>query len=301
MPTASKMLSGRVFDSKTHSQNVGNREKWLGYLFGSCGALLLNAVLGTYLNILDTGVYAFLPKERAAFVLIMPGGGYGDVCSLVEGYSTAVAFLRAGYGAFIVNYSVGKVYPCIYRGGKPTCLAYATSDSPLGPFTYRGILVDNAKCDPQSWNIHGSIQEWNGQWYVFYHRSSKNSCFHRRLCVEKIRFNADGTIDEVKMTSQGAGLPFSGGERIEGWRACEVEGGAYIDGTDLVLCDGSAAYIRYVQLKDRNGVRIESEGNGAVRVFADGVPLERCSQGLHEIKLVCRGDLKIKSITFAES
>lgn len=48
------------------------------------------------------------------------------------------------------------VYPCVYRDKKLTCLAYATSKSPLGPFTYQGVIIDNAKCDPKSWNIHGS-------------------------------------------------------------------------------------------------------------------------------------------------
>lgn len=66
------------------------------------------------------------------------------------------------------------VYPCIYRHERPTCLAYATGNSPIGPFKYQGIIIDNIKCDPQSWNIHGSIEEFNGQWYVFYHRCSGN-------------------------------------------------------------------------------------------------------------------------------
>jgi arabinoxylan arabinofuranohydrolase len=84
------------------------------------------------------------------------------------------------------------VYSSIVRG-KPTSLAYATSKSPLGPFEYKGVIVDNDECDPQSWNNHGSIEEVNGQWYVFYHRSSQNRQQKRRLCVEPIFFNEDGT------------------------------------------------------------------------------------------------------------
>ncbi len=190
------------------------------------------------------------------------------------------------------------VYPCVHRQGRPTCLAYATSSSPLGPFTYRGIIIDNAKCDPQSWNIHGSIQEFGGQWYVFYHRCSGNCRSNRRLCVEKIFFNEDGTISEVKMTSQGAGLPFAVGEQIEGWRACEVEGGAYVDGTDLIMCNGSKAYFRYVQLGEKSRVRIDAEGEGSVLVYADDVLLEESAAGVREIKLLCSGDLKIRSLTF---
>ena len=81
------------------------------------------------------------------------------------------------------------VYADISRG-RPTCLAYATSRSPLGPFTKGGIIIDNTGCDPETWNNHGSIAEFNGQWYIFYHRSSQASNFNRRVCVEPIHFNA---------------------------------------------------------------------------------------------------------------
>ena len=46
-----KMLNGRIFDSRIRSRNITGKEKWLGYLIGPCGALLINAVLGgSFLN-----------------------------------------------------------------------------------------------------------------------------------------------------------------------------------------------------------------------------------------------------------
>lgn len=190
------------------------------------------------------------------------------------------------------------VYPCIYRKGRPTCLAYATSSSPLGPFTYRGIIIDNAKCDPESWNIHGSIEEFNGQWHVFYHRCSGNAREFRRLCVEKIYFNEDGTIDEVKMTSQGAGEPFAEGERIEGWRACEVEGGAYIKGTDLLMKKESSAVIRYCAFSGPVKMEVEAEGEGTLSATADGKPLESAEKGVHEVVLTASGELTVHAVRF---
>jgi hypothetical protein len=115
------------------------------------------------------------------------------------------------------------VYADISRG-RPTCLGYATSRSPLGPYTKRGILVDNTGCDPETWNNHGSIAEFNGEWYVFYHRSSQASRFNRRVCVEPIRFGADGSIDEVEMTTQGVSGPLPATQPIEAWRACLLGG-----------------------------------------------------------------------------
>lgn len=88
------------------------------------------------------------------------------------------------------------IYSLVYTdigGGKATRLSYATSRSPLGPFTKGGVIVDNDGCDRESWNNHGSIAEFGGQWYVFHHRSSQASRAHRRVCVEPIRFDAEGT------------------------------------------------------------------------------------------------------------
>lgn len=134
-------------------------------------------------------------------------------------------------GAFV--FKRNGIYYIVYadesrHGNKPTCLGYATSKSPKGPFKYRGVIIDNIGCDPKSWNNHGSIAEYRGQWYVFYHRSSHNSNVMRRACVEPICFNDDGTINEVEMTSQGAGNPLDAFVKIDAERACVLEGNCFI-------------------------------------------------------------------------
>ena len=62
-------LSLRMFNSQVHSRNVEGKEKWLGYLLGPCGALLLNAVLATYLNVYYTDVLK-LGTIWGGFVLV---------------------------------------------------------------------------------------------------------------------------------------------------------------------------------------------------------------------------------------
>ncbi|MGN1278469.1 MAG: MFS transporter, partial [Candidatus Onthovivens sp.] len=62
------IMNARIFNSKVHSKNVEGREKWLGYLIGPAGALLLNAVLATYLNIYYTDVL----KLSGLFLVIFP-------------------------------------------------------------------------------------------------------------------------------------------------------------------------------------------------------------------------------------
>lgn len=56
----------------------------------------------------NVGLYTFLVGDDRPFVLILPGGGYSDVCSPVEGYTVAIRLNELGYNAFIGNYSVGK-------------------------------------------------------------------------------------------------------------------------------------------------------------------------------------------------
>lgn len=66
------MLSGRIFNSRVHSKNVEGKEKWLGYLLGPCGALLLNAALATYLNVYYTDVLKLTTVWGGAFLILFP-------------------------------------------------------------------------------------------------------------------------------------------------------------------------------------------------------------------------------------
>lgn len=70
---ANLKLSNRIFNSKIKSQNVTGKEKWLGYLLGPCGALLINAILGgTFLNQYWTDVLKIGGLWGGAFLVIFP-------------------------------------------------------------------------------------------------------------------------------------------------------------------------------------------------------------------------------------
>lgn len=101
------------------------------------------------------------------------------------------------------------------NGANPTeTLAYAMSKSPLGPWNFKGIIM--AEHDNHCWTNHHSILEYKGQWYIFYHRNdfSPNMDKRRSARIEKIAFNSDGTIQEVKQTMRGVGIN-QAVERIE--------------------------------------------------------------------------------------
>ncbi len=68
----SKALSQRFFNSKIRSQNVGGKERWLGYMIGPCGSLLFSAVMGTYLNVYYTDVLNLGTVWGGMFLVIFP-------------------------------------------------------------------------------------------------------------------------------------------------------------------------------------------------------------------------------------
>ena len=170
------------------------------------------------------------------------------------------------------------LYTDISRG-RATCISYAVSDSPLGPFKKGGVIVDNIYCDPMTWNNHGSMECFKGQWYIFYHRSSFNSQFSRRLCAEKIFFNADGSIGEVCQTSTGASEKYKRGCTIPARSVCAMMGSCcliYANNSELLKSGGAdrvrpdSAKFKYVDLKGCRKITLNMRGKGVVSVYTDG-------------------------------
>ena len=66
------LLDCKALQSCVRSEEVKPAEKWLGYLLGPAGALLLNAVLATYLNVYYTDVLKLTHVLGGAFLVIFP-------------------------------------------------------------------------------------------------------------------------------------------------------------------------------------------------------------------------------------
>ena len=66
------LFDRKAFQSRVHTEEVNRREKWLGYLLGPTGALLLNAVLATYLNVYYTDVLKLTGLWGGAFLVVFP-------------------------------------------------------------------------------------------------------------------------------------------------------------------------------------------------------------------------------------
>jgi arabinoxylan arabinofuranohydrolase len=144
------------------------------------------------------------------------------------------------------------VYAALSMSNMASCISYSTSSSPWGPFKYGGVIINNDHCDPGNWNNHGSLVEFNGKWYVFYHRATHGSYTMRKACLEPIAFNEDGSIDEVEMTTQGAAGPLSAFNQMDAERACLLHGNVRIcansDDNEILtgIKDGDRAAYKYM-------------------------------------------------------
>jgi len=96
-------------------------------------------------------------------------------------------------GAWMHKYK-GKYY-FTYSTGDTHFLAYATGDSPYGPFIYQGTFMEPV----QGWTTHHSIIEQKGKWYIYYHDTQLSGKTHlRNIKVTELKHNADGSIELIK-------------------------------------------------------------------------------------------------------
>ena len=86
-------------------------------------------------------------------------------------------------------------YPTRPEGNqtRANVMVYSVAKSPLGPWEFKGSILDN-----DSLNIHGSITEFRDAWYLFYHVAGPSS-WERRVCVEPLSYEEDGSIRPLKM------------------------------------------------------------------------------------------------------
>lgn len=89
---------------------------------------------------------------------------------------------------------------------KVETLAYAMGDTPMGPFTFKGLIMDESPTG--CWTNHHSIVEYKGQWYLAYHHNDYSPNFdkNRSVRMDSLFFNADGTIQKVTPTLRGVGI-----------------------------------------------------------------------------------------------
>ncbi|WP_282165044.1 glycoside hydrolase family 43 protein [Cellulophaga baltica] len=95
------------------------------------------------------------------------------------------AWLHKYNGKYYFSYSTGDTH----------FICYAMGDTPYGPFTYGGRILNPVV----GWTSHHSICEVENKWYLFYHDASlsKGVTHLRSVKVAEITYRADGSIETL--------------------------------------------------------------------------------------------------------
>jgi hypothetical protein len=89
-------------------------------------------------------------------------------------------------------------------------VAYGTASSPLGPITKRAIILQkNLSLGIKGTGHHSVIRTSSGAYYIVYHRFGipGGDGTHREVCIDRLEFNADGTIRPVAVSLTGIYTP----------------------------------------------------------------------------------------------
>ena len=110
------------------------------------------------------------------------------------------------YYSYCTNWNTGGNQ----YGLSTAAIDYMVSDSPLGPFTYKGEVFKNiGNFFGTTGNNHHTIMQFKGEWYLFYHAQYLQDVMnlkdmgYRSTHIDKITMNSDGTMQQVKGTKTG--------------------------------------------------------------------------------------------------
>lgn len=139
-------------------------------------------------------------------------------------------------------------YYFIYSSKQNHELCYAMSDYPDKDFKFMGTLVSNGdvgyngRSQDDRLNMtgttHGSIEYINGKYYIFYHRLTHKSDYSRQGCAEEIFMNADGSFNQVEVTSCGLnGGPLKAQGKYSACIACNITNGKMPHGSNKIFTE----------------------------------------------------------------
>ena len=113
---------------------------------------------------------------------------------------------RQAEGPFAFEYNGNYYLTYPYVRNNTEVLGYAMSKNPMGPYEYKGLIMPEH--ENGCWTNHHSIINYKGQWYLFYHQNafSPKDDKRRSVQIDRLYFNPDGTIQEVKKTLRGVGI-----------------------------------------------------------------------------------------------
>ena len=215
-PLFTSSSAGQMIDSDVFTDPVSGQS----YLYYGNGRLLYR-LLGDDMMSVGTKEYD-----------ITPSGGTLQTYAYREG---VYVFYRNGLYYFL--WSVDDTGATNYH------VAYGTSTSPTGPIKVASkpiVIIQNAN-QKIFGTGHNSVLNIPGtdDWYIVYHRINKNYLsngpgYHREVCIDRLTFADDGTINQVTPTHEGI-APVNVSGLIDGIQ--EVEAGHTVHRSDKAVYD----------------------------------------------------------------
>lgn len=110
---------------------------------------------------------------------------------------TEAPFMVKRNGIYYMMYSNG------YWGNETYNVRYSTSNSPIGPWTYQGVIL-NSNAEDKGPGHHSVIKIGDcDEYYIVYHRYENASSGDRKIAIDHMYFNAAGLIEPINMTNYG--------------------------------------------------------------------------------------------------
>jgi hypothetical protein len=195
-------------------------------------------------------------------------------------------------------------------------LAYSISDNPMGPFEYKGVIMDQS---PTCWTNHHSIIKYNDQWYLFYHNNDLSEFDkNRSVRIDSLSFNSDGTIRKVIPTLRGVGLSdalqkiqidrysrlsksgvfidfIDNSNKFKGWKTIFKEKNAWVQYNSVNFGTNSPKRVNVQALSRRGGtIEIRMDGLNGPIIAEVKIPsnnkwdevkssVDRCPKGIHNL------------------
>jgi hypothetical protein len=235
-----------------------------------------------------------IPSKKYAIGTTFEGHGFFEACSIRK---------------------IHQIYHLIYSSENHHELCYCISDRPDGGFRYGGVVISNADLGYQGntlpltnyANDHGGLECVDGQWYIFYHRHTHGHQCSRQGCAEPVELAADGSVQQVEMTSSGLNNgPLEGKGTYSGALACDLYGkeggkaliyGKYLEGEPCIfnegpdyyirdLSDGCVAAFKYFDIRSVSRVTVSVRGDAGTLKISDG------KQGIARLPLPGSEDFK---------
>ena len=165
-------------------------------------------------------------------------------------------------------YKRGEKYYLLYAaGGVPEHISYSMSDSPVGPWKYKGNIMPLQ--DTGTFTNHCGVIDYKGNSYFFYHTGKLpgGGGFNRSTAVEQFKYNPDGTFPIINMTKEGV-EPVG---TLNPYRRVEAETIAFSEGVKTEPNAENGIYVSEIHDGDYIKVRAVDFGATSPETFSVSV------------------------------